>query len=180
MIRSWGLVTLGAAAVPWFGDSLAAAFVPAGGSNNTSTVQLASTTRYRQGDRIILGIGQAGANIVLVDNIPDATHLKVRSEGGAALSAWANATLISLAIRCFKVRIQALDGNTGTIWLGTDNTVTNAGGGTAFYQLQKVAAAATPNYYEYGFQNAADALGTQDGWLVGTAADKYAISAEVN
>jgi hypothetical protein len=180
MIRSWGVVTLGATSAPWFGDVTTAAFVPPTG-NNLGSLAVASTTRYRVGDRIILGADQAKPQIVMVDGITDATHLAVKAEGGATLSAWISGTIICLSIRCFKVVIQAVDGNTGAVWIGSDKTVTNVGGGSGFFKLQIAAAAAQLSPpFDYADANGANALGTAEGWYAGTNGDKVAVAAYIN
>lgn len=178
MIRSWGIVAMTGVAQPIFGDALTVAFVPPFG-NNLGVLAVASTTRYRVGDRIILGVGQVGQNVVMVDGIKDATHLYVKSEAGAPLNAWVSTTIIALAINCFKIEVQGVDGNAAATWIGSDNTVAVAGG-SAFTQLQKVAAGAIPPTWFIENDMAQDPLNTNIGWMIGTAADKVGVAAHVN
>ena len=178
MIRYWGVQTLSGAAQPWFGDALTAAFVPAGGTG-PQIVTVASTTRYAVGDRIILGVGQAGAVALMVDRIVNATTLYCRSEGNAPVNAWANGTVLFLAINCNSISFQPLDGNTAAIWLGSSNLVAVAGG-SSFRQMQKVAAGSIPDFWEYKPSTGQNSLNTDLGWMIGTAADKIVIAAHEN
>jgi hypothetical protein len=179
MIRPWGVQSLTGSAQPWFGDVLTAAFAPVGDAG-PQKVTVASTTFYRVGDRIILGIGQAGANVLMVDRVFSATVLYCRSEGGAALKAWNNSTIIALAINVSLITFQGVDGNAAAIWLGSDNTVTVAGG-SAFRQIQKVAAGVIPDWWEYRTATSGqNSLNTDLGWMIGTAADKILIAGHQN
>src|ERR1039458_1181473 len=82
MIRSWGLITLGATAVPCFGDvTTAAVGLPQG--NGIIPVTVGSTTRYRVGDRIYLDPAAAGQDMLLIQHIFSSTVLWCVSEGGA-------------------------------------------------------------------------------------------------
>lgn len=179
MIRPWGVQSLTGVAQPWFGDVLTAAFAPVG-DGGPQKVTVASTTFYQVGDRIILGIGQANPTVLMVDRKFSATVLYCHSEGGAPIKAWASTTIIALAINVALISFQGVDGNTSAIWLGQDNTVTVAGG-SAFRQIQKVAAASIPDWYDYrtatGGQNS---INTDIGWMIGTAADKIVISGHQN
>ena len=53
MIRSWRLQTLNGSAQPCFGDTMTAAFLMSP-SNVEGVVQVADTTLYQVGDRLIL------------------------------------------------------------------------------------------------------------------------------
>lgn len=178
MTRYWGVVTLGAAAVPVFGDALAAAFNPP--SNGPGAIQLASTARYQGGDRIILAPKTGTAQITLVQSIVDATHLQVVAEGGLPLKSQASGTIIVLANACYEVTVQGVDGGLGALWLGIDSTVTNAGAGTAIYQLAKVAAASQPNSKVFSAWQGSNPKNTDSLWIVGTSTDKYVASFETN
>ena len=168
MIRSWGVVTLTGAAQPIVGDKITAAFVvPAAGQ--LAKVQVASTTRYLVGDRILLGAGQSGANILKVVQIISSTILGCESEGGAKLSAWANNTLIQLSIACSIIKFQAILGNAAGIWIGSDVTVTNIGGGSAFEEVQ-------PGGNEAIGQPPANSIRSSEGWMAGTANDKMGVA----
>lgn len=178
MTRYWGVVTLGSAAVPVFGDALAAAFNPP--SSGPGTIQLASTSRYQDGDRIILAPKTATAQTVLVQQVVDSTHLLVRAEQGLPLKAQLTATVIVMAMATYEVTVQGIDGATGPLWLGTDSTVTNVGGGTAIYQLAKVASAAQPNSKTFSAWQGSNPKNTDFLWIVGTSTDKYVASFETN
>lgn len=177
MVRSWGVVSLTGAAQPWFGDVTTAA-VGLGSAQGIIPVAVASTTRYRVGDRIYLNPGQTDQDCLMVDTIPSSTILSCRSEGGAKTNTHVTNTILQLAIPCSDIILQAVDGDAAAVWLGPDNTVTVAGG-SAFYQLAKVAAAATPNSFRFSGSARHNVARTSDGWMIGTAADKVAVSAIV-
>ena len=66
MIRSWGKVTISGFAQPWFGDVLTAA-VGLPNAGGIIPVPVASTTRYKVGDRIYLDPGQTNQDLLLID-----------------------------------------------------------------------------------------------------------------
>lgn len=160
MIRTFGKQTLNGAAQPWFGDVLTAAFTPPT-FDNPGLVTVANTARYLVGDRIILGAGQAGQNIVIVDRIFSGTVLWVHSEGDAPLKAWVNGSIIALDIACSFVNIQAAGTNTADLWAGSDNTVTSSGGGNAIADIPSFGSF----YYTIHGQN--NNVRTSDGWMAG-------------
>lgn len=171
MIRSWGIVTLTGAAQPIVGDKITAAFVvPAAGQ--LAKVQVASTTRYQVGDRIILGAGQTGANILKVVQIISGTILGCESEGDAVLSAWVVNTIIQLSIACSIIKFQAITGNAGGVWIGSDNTVTNVGGGSAFEEI-------LGGGNDSIGQPPANSIRSSEGWMAGTLNDKVGVAVVV-
>jgi len=133
MLRSFGLQVLTGSAQPAFGDKITAAFVPPPDISKAFKLTVANSALYVNGDRIILGWGQAGANALLVIGQPDSTHILCMSEGGAKLKSWVVNSIISLDIACANVVFNLIVGNAGATWLGADSTVTNVGGGTAFW-----------------------------------------------
>lgn len=179
MVRTFGVQTLGAAAQPWFSDALTAAIAAQpnnGNDNQTPTlIKVADTTKYRVGDYLVLGAGTATQERVGINRIVDATTLGVV----LCYKAHASGDLIALDLYCYNVSIQLLDGGTGVAYLGTDNTVTAVPAGNAFYELQKVAAAALPSVWNYSPSGASDCRQSSDGWIVGTAGDKYLAAAYV-
>jgi hypothetical protein len=177
MIRSWGPTLLTGSAQPWFGDVLTAAVVPPTGQNNLINVTVASTTRYRVGDRIYLDPGQTTQDILLVSKIVSATVLGCQTEG-QTINAHANGALVQLCLAVIDVQIQAVDGNAGTVWLGSDKTVT-VKGGSAFRQLQKVAGGLIPADWQSTRGGTNNIARTDDGWMIGTASDYVCMMAEV-
>lgn len=177
MIRSWGLVALSGAAQPWFGDVTTAAIaLPQG--NGIIPVTVASTTRYRAGDRIVVAPGTASQDTLLVDTIPSATVLNCRSEGNGTTHVHVTSTIIQLSIACMDVIIQAI--TAAAVWLGSDNTVTNVGGGSAFYELEPFTAPAQPNVFRLAGSIGSDnTCRTSDGWMIGTGTQTVAVSAVV-
>lgn len=173
MIRSWGQVTLTGAAQPLFGDVLTAAFSNLAPTNGFYTVKVASTTRYQIGDRIILGVGSGSpTNVLMVGQILNSTTLYCISEGCAAVSNWPINTLIALDLACAYIEIQSTLGNAGVIWLGSDSTVTNVGGGSAFKEVTQGGSA------PYGLPQW-NTLRTNELWFAGTASDKAGVSAVI-
>jgi hypothetical protein len=178
MIRSWGKVQLSGFAQPWFGDTLTAAVaLPRG--DGTIVVTVGSTTRYKIGDRIYLDPGKSNQDLLLIQTIQSSTVLICISEGGATTNTHANGALVQLHLSVIDVQIQALDGNAGAVWLGSDSTVTATGGGSAFRQLQKVTAGQTPNEWRSGYGADHDIAMTSDGWFCGTSTDYALFMAEV-
>lgn len=177
-MRAWGKTTLGSAAVPVFGDALTAAFtgVLTGGFYK---VTVASTTKYQVGDRIIVNPGTT-QSVLLINGIASSTVLNCQSEGGAAVNSAVSTSLIMLDIACMDISIQPASGGAAAMILGTDSTVTNTGGGTAFYELDKTTAGTQPNVYRLANHIGQDAIRTSEFWIVGTSGDAYYASAEVN
>jgi len=178
MIRSWGIVTLTGAAQPWFGDvTTAAVALPQG--NGIIPVTVAATKRYRVGDRLILDPEQTNQDVVMVSSIPSSTVLNCVSEGQAVTHTHISGAIVQLSIAVEDVILQAVDGNTAAVWLGSDNTVTVAGG-SAFHQLQKVASGAVPQEWrEAGEASDANIVRTSDGWMIGTLNDKVGVASIV-
>ena len=165
MIRSWGLVTSTGTAQPWFGDVTTAA-VGLPSNSGIIPVTVASTKRYRAGDRIVLDPEQTNQDTLLIDTIPSATVLNCRLEGNGTSHTHANGAIIQLSIACMDVIFDCV--GTGEIVLGTDNTVTAVPGGTAFKVLQPVTSPAQPNSFRLaGSIGGANTCRTSDGWMIG-------------
>lgn len=177
MIRSWGLVTFGTPAIPWFGDALTAA-VTLPGPGIDITVTVASTTRYAQGDRIVLDPLQTNQDILLVDSIKSATVLLCRLEGGGTPHTHANGALLLLSIACADVLIQNLS-TADPVVLGTDNTVTLTPGGSAYYVIAFRVTTAQPSQYNMSPSATHNINRTSDGWMIGTNGQTALVSARV-
>jgi hypothetical protein len=180
MIRTFGVQTIGAAAQPWFVDATTAAIIaqPQNVNNQqaVTTISVASTTKYRVGDYLVLDAGAAAQERVgPIAQILSANTMNVQG----VVKAHASAAVISLDIFCFNVSIQLVDGGTGAAYLGTDHTVTNAPGGTAFYELQLAAAGSPPSVWNYTSSINFDGVKSGDGWIAGTSGDKYLATAYV-
>lgn len=166
MIRSWGLVTSTATAMPWFGDVTTAA-VALPGSSGIIPVTVASTTRYRAGDRIVLDPEQTNQDTLLIDTIPSATVLNCRLEGDGKSHTHTNGAIIQLSIACMDVIFDNV--GTGEIVLGSDNTVTAVPGGSAFKVLQPVTSPAQSNSFRLaGSIGSSNTCRTSDGWMIGS------------
>jgi hypothetical protein len=168
MLRTFRLQTCTGNAQPLFGDVLTAAFSNVQNNDNYFSVKVADTTLYKVGDRIVLGVGQAGQNIVLVSQIFSSTVLYVQSEGNAPLSYWGNNTIIALSMACADIILTANPTNVDTLWIGSDNTVTSAGAGN-------VIGALTPSFPPFRFTGNGqwNAIRTTDGWLAGLAGQQF-------
>ena len=170
MFRTFGVQTLSGNAQNLLQDKLTAAFViPIATVDPIMTV--ANTALYQVGDRITLDPGQADADTVLVETILSSTTMQVSSQG-AMLHAHANNTIIALDLCSGIILVTPIVGNAGTLWLGADNTVTNAGGGSAFLPLTGGSS------YNLG-QGQWNVLRTTDAWMAGTLNDKVAVAAYV-
>ena len=171
MIRSWGLVTLTGSAQPCFSDVTTAAVGLAAGDGSIP-VTVASTTRYRAGDRIILNPGQSDADTVIVQYINSATVLTCYSEDGVTTNTHISGTIIALSIACSEILLTSQVGNAGTAWIGSDSTVTNAGAGSAFTYMS------AGGFYNLGSPTW-NMLRSTEAWMAGTASDKVGVAAIV-
>jgi hypothetical protein len=172
MIRSWGLQTLTGSAQPLFGDVLTAAFSNLKATNGFYFVKVAKAAQYQLGDRIILGFGGGSpTNCLMVGGVNTSTNvLSCISEGDAPVSNWPNGTQIALSVACSVFRINNIVGNAGNIWEGSDSTVTNVGGGSAFQQI-------SPGGSDNFGQPQWNTLRTDEMWIAGTASDKIGVAA---
>lgn len=175
MMRSWGLVTMTGAAQPCFGDVLTAA-VTTPGPHTDITVAVASTTRYRGGDRIVLEPGTISEDTVLVETIPSSTVLLCRPEFGAALHAHANGAQILLSIACAEITVQARSTNANSIWMGTDGTITNVPAGSVIGEVYPSPLALI---FQKRLSIGTNPIRTSDLWMAGTSPDVAIVSAEV-
>jgi hypothetical protein len=172
MIRSWGLVTLTGAAQPWFGDvTTAAVGLPNG--DGLIPVTVASTTRYRVGDRFYLDPETNTQDILLVDTITSSTVLSCKSEGDAKTHTHGSGAVIQLSIPAAEINVQPLSTNTQTVFLGADNTVTNVPGGSVSREILPSSPPSANLSIGYNIMR------TSDGWMVGTAGDKVIVAATV-
>jgi len=177
MIRSWGVNTLGASSQPWFGDVTTAA-VGLPDSFGKISVTVASTARYQAGDRILVGPQTATQDVVKVDSIASSTVLNCQSEGNAKTHTHVTNTQIMLDIACAEIIITNLASDQ-PVWLGSDNTVTNTGGGSGFYPIEPVTGTNQPNSFRVSNSVNSDAIRTSEGWIVGTNGRTYSAAAIV-
>jgi hypothetical protein len=181
MIRSWGFQTLNGNAQPLFGDSITAAFSNVKPNSGLYTVKVANSALYYVGDRIILGVASGDpTNCLLVGEIKDSTTLLCQSEGDAPLTAWAINTQLALDIACYGLQVQEAVANANPIYIGADSTVTNVGGGSAFYELLEVTSPAQPNSWSLFKYDGQNPLRTTEAWLAGTNTQKFAVAAYIN
>jgi hypothetical protein len=165
--------TLTGNAQPLFGDKITAAFNKIKQQpNGFYFVAVAKASQYQLGDRIILGIGSGSpTNCLMVGGINTSTNiLSCMSEGDAPVVAWPVNTQLCLDIACAQLIVQSGPDNAGTIWLGSDNTVTNIGGGSAFGY------APAGGSYNFG-QAQWNCLRTSEAWMAGTLNDLAGVPA---
>lgn len=174
MIRSWRFRTCSGAAQPAFGDVLTAALAYTPNRQNV-ILTVADTTLWQPTDQIIIAPQTAGKLSVQVTKIVDATHLLCQTVGDTPVPAggFANSTIIVLSKACFAIHFRTPTGTVG-VYLGPDNTVTNAGLGSSFELL------VGQDRWDYSFQNASNPLHTEELWMAGGAADKVGVAAEIN
>ncbi len=173
MIRSFGLRTLTGNAQPPFGDRLTAAFSNIKSEpNGFYFVSVANAGLYQLGDRIILGYGGASTtNCLMVGGVNTGTNiLSCISEGNAPVKNWPINTQIVLNIACAVLTIIAPATNVGNIWFGSDDTVTNSGGGSAFAEIFPSGS------YPFGLAGW-NTLRTSEVWIAGTLNDNMGVSA---
>jgi hypothetical protein len=172
MIRSWGLQALTGNAQPLFGDVLTAAFSNLKAEYGFYKVSVAKASQYQVGDRIILGFGGGTpTNCLMVGQVNTVTNvLSCISEGNAPVAAWANNTQIVLSLACAVLGVQCPVTNAGGIWFGSDGTVTNVGGGSAFAEIVQGGA------FTFGIPQW-NTIRTDEAWIAGTAADKAGVYA---
>jgi hypothetical protein len=109
-----------------------------------------------------------------VYSVPDATHIKVYGlksphPGGAyGTGAWvANGSFAQ------SVYIQAKDGNTGALYIGTQPQMVKASGAFVISVLQLVAAGSQPYEFSTSRQGLANAETLSQYWIDGTTGDSY-------
>lgn len=183
MIRTWGFQTLTGNAQPWFGDTLTAAFSTIKAPNGLYKVYIGNAALYMIGDRIILGYGGSlPTNCLLVEgiNTTGTNYLSCMSEGDAPVSAWASTTQIALDIACFEIILTGKSGNAGSVWVGADSTVTNTGGGSAFYEIGKVSAGTPQSPFSIKKYSGQNPLRSTEGWVAGTDDDKFSAALIIN
>jgi len=170
MIRSWAVTTLNGSAQPVFGDVTTAALAATDGSLLIN-VPVASTTRYEAGDRIVIDPELATQDTLLVDHIVSGTVLACRSEGNKKTNAHTTSAIIQLSIACSQILTQGFS-LSANVYFGSDNTVTNAGGGSAFGYIYPAGAYSIGNP-QYNCQR------TSDIWMAGKNADTIGVAAIV-
>lgn len=170
MLRSFGIQTLTGNAQPLFADKLTAAMVVPLVSIDP-IIKVANTALYQVGDRITIEPSTAIADMVLVEKILSNTQMQVSSQG-APLHAHASNALTELDMPCAEILINPVTGNSGTTWVGTDNTVTSTGGGSAFVPLPGGTS------LNLGFPQW-NAIRTSEAWIAGTAGDTVGVAAVI-
>jgi hypothetical protein len=169
MIRSWGLQGFTGTAQPLFGDLLTAPLSKLKQPNGFYFVSVANAARYQIGDRIVIGFGGTIPNNCLMVNAVNTTTnvLSCRSEGDAPVVNWPTGTQIVLSLACAVLTVQV---QTGTAWLGVDDTVTNAGAGSAFAEIL---AGGSFKFGDAGWNT----IRTTEAWIAGTQGDTYGVAA---
>jgi hypothetical protein len=177
MIVTFGLQTLGATAQPLFADKITAALaIPPVGIDPIVTV--ANTAIYQTGFRLLIDAGQAAQDVLRVGTILTSTTMSCSYESAQPHAHAVNA-VIALAIGACEIVVQPIDGGTGDVILGTDNTVTALMAGSAFCKINKTASGTMSQGYRMTNTVDHNVVRTDDVWIVGTTGDKYLASAVV-
>ena len=172
MWRTFGAQILTGAAQPLFGDKLTAALaIPPHEVDPVLTV--ASTAIYQTGDRIVIDPLQTNQDEVLVIRIINGTTMQCSSQG-ASMHAHAVNAILQLDLVCADVMVQAKSTNANSVFLGVDNTVTNAGAGNVVLEV-------TPGGAPFRMTNNGqwNSVRTNDLWMAGTATQVAIVSAQV-
>jgi len=172
MWRTFGVQTLTGSAQPILGDVLtAAAEITQDGTVAILTVGSTANKKYQQGDRLVLDPLQSNQDIVLVTEIISSTQLLCTSQN-SKLHTHASNAIVQLAISCANTIMQAPSTNTEPVWVGTDNTVTNAGAGNAIGVMN-----AGGTFGDTGHD--LNLFNTADLWMAGTASQTVIVAVEI-
>lgn len=167
-------------AQPLIGTTLSAAVAASsGGDVAVRSYAVASSANFLKGDWIVIGsIAVGDEERLLIQSIPDATHIQVQKRDGDFIAHLINA-FVRLSINVANYRVETKDGNAGVIFVGTQGVTT--AGVNAEAKLQPVPGGQQPTAYSYGFASDAGPNPTDIGevWVVGTAGDSYLASAGV-
>jgi hypothetical protein len=170
MQRTLGVQTLTGLAQPILGDVTTAAVVAAP-DGVPALITVASTTIYQVGDRIVLEPNTVNSDAYRVSQIQSSTILQCVPE--AVPKAHLTGVIIAFSLAFSELTIQAVYGTAVSIWIGSDNTVTNAGLGNVVYQL-------TPNLpfkrYPAGGNNPNM---TTEFWFAATSGTQAIVAIEV-
>ena len=171
MIVTFGKQTLTGSAQPLFTDKITAALgVPP--NNIDPIVTVADTTIYQVGFRFTIEPGTANQDSLKVVRILTATTMQCSYEG-ATPHAHALNSVIALAISAAEIIVQASNADQNSVFLGTDNTVTNVGGGHTFAEV-------LPGYpYRMTGSGQYNTVMTTDAWMAGTTGQTVIVSALV-
>lgn len=171
MWRTFGLQTLSGTAQPLLGDKLTAA-LPIAPNGVDPILTVASTTNYQQGDRIVIDPGLNTQDEVLVITIKSSTQMQCSLQG-ATMHAHAVNAVLQLDIPAAEIIVQTSSGAANSVFLGTDSTVTNVGGGKAFYEVIPGQPFRMTNSGQY------NSVRTNDAWMAGTATQTVIVAAQV-
>lgn len=149
-----------------------------GGTSGAQNYAVGDSSLFDEGDWVIIGSQQGqDEERVLINAIPDGTHIQVQQPAGNGLFIAHNANVfVRPAIGVASLYVQAKDGNLGDLFIGTQGVLTD--GTKAIKKMTKVAAAVQPNDFS-------DSPSTDCGpnpqdlgeyWIAGTATDSYLAS----
>ena len=168
MWRTFRKQAVTGAAQPIFGDKLTAAMaIPPDGVDPIITV--ADTTIYEVGDRITIDAGQVTADTLRITAKTSGTKMTGNSEG-APYHAHAVNAIIALAIPATEI---LFSGNGSALYLGTDNTITNTGGGNVIYEILPGAS------FRMTYSANWNTVRTDDLWMAGSLSDTAIVAAQV-
>jgi hypothetical protein len=171
MIRTFGPQTMTGSAQPLMSDvTTAAVAIPL--KDQDVIIPVANSAIYQVGDRITLEPLTTNQDTYKISVIPSGGTTLQGSLEGAAGHTHASGVIIQLANPAMDVVVQPIDGGTGPVIIGSDNTVTNAAGGNAIYRLDKTAAGTQPNPWHMAGGTDHNICNTAEAWMAGTTGDK--------
>jgi hypothetical protein len=168
-IRTFGPQTLTGVAQPIIGDVTTAAVVAAP-HDVPALITVANTAIYQPDDRIVLEPLTTNSDAYRVFNILSSTVLQCWPE--SVPKAHASGVIVQLSIACNDAVVTPVDGGTGAVFIGSDNTITNVPAGNVIDRLDKTAAGTQANGWHMGGGVGSNSFQTADAWMVGTAGDK--------
>lgn len=164
MIRSWRVTTLTGTAQPWFGDVLVNAITKLLG-NETVLLQVADTSLYQVGDRILIEPRSTNQDLVFVEKILSGTQLVCSVPDRTSINAHAAGVFLQLSVPAAMIFMQLTNTSSHPLYVGADATITAAPSGNLWGYL--LPQQSLPPNYNMGTNVAR----TNDGWMVGTAGD---------
>jgi len=154
------VLTTGGTPQPVFGSTTSAA-VPASPSSPIS-IQVADSSWFRQGDYMLLDPKGSNPELILIDGVPDATHVKLHYTNFSH----ASGVFVQLSMACYSVYIQPVVDAAG-IYIGTSPNMVKATGAFCI----KILPTALPNDFtdvNYGLGNVEN---PSNYWFDGSTSD---------
>lgn len=169
MKRSFKFVSVASATTPQpvFGTTLTAACGPVGTPEKSlQSIEVADSSWFQQSDYALIDPANstvAKRERLLVESVPDSTHIKVQG----MQYAHASGVYVQLAVVCQSVLIQAKVANTAAITIGTDPAMVVSTGVKCIYFLAQSASGQPGSFLDTN-SGGADQMKTDEYWFDGT------------